>query len=99
LVTTVLQTEPWFQDPKCIELPWRGEHVELVKGRPLTFGLIRWNNLVMPHPPVQRGIKTVEEALKAAGHDIIDFAIPESAEAAHLLVLPSLINRTAELTW
>jgi amidase len=29
----------------------------------------------MPHPPVQRGIRIVEQALKH--HDVIDFAIPE----------------------
>lgn len=86
LITTVLQAEPWFKDPKCVELPWRGEHVELVKGRPLTFGLIKWDDLVMPHPPVQRGIRLVEEALKAAGHEVIEFAIPNSAEAADITV-------------
>lgn len=40
----------------------------------------------MPHPPVQRGIRIIEEALKAAGHEVIEFGIPESAEVANLTV-------------
>ena len=85
-IKAVLQAEPWFKDPKCIELPWREEHVDLVKGRPLNIGLIKWDNLIMPHPPVQRGIRMVEEALRAQGHDVFAFTVPDSHEADHLTV-------------
>jgi Asp-tRNA(Asn)/Glu-tRNA(Gln) amidotransferase A subunit family amidase len=84
---TILQAEPWFSDPKCLEIPWRTEQVALVKDRPLTFGLVKWDHLIMPHPPVQRGIKIVAEALKAQGHEIIDFEIPDPQEADNLTVL------------
>jgi len=40
----------------------------------------------MPHPPVQRGMKMVEEALRAQGHEIIEFEEPDSAEADRLTV-------------
>ena len=88
LVETVLQTEPWFYDPKCIELSWREEHVDVVKGRPLALGIIKWDHLVMPHPPVQRGMRIVEEALRSHGHDVIEFEIPDSNEAESLTVGP-----------
>jgi amidase len=86
LIKTVLQAEPWFKDPKCIELPWRSEHVDMVKGRPLNIGLIKWDHLIMPHPPVQRGIRLVEQALKSQGHDIFNFAVPDPHEADRLIV-------------
>ena len=83
---TVLQAEPWFKDPKCIELPWREEHVESIKSTRLNIGLIKWDQFVMPHPPVQRGIRIVEDALKSQGHDVIEFSIPDSREAHDLSV-------------
>jgi amidase len=88
---TILQAEPWFSDPKCLEMPWRTEQVKLVKDKPLTFGLVKWDHLIMPHPPVQRGIQMVAEALKAQGHEIIDFEIPDPQEADSLTVLPTKV--------
>ena len=40
----------------------------------------------MPHPPVQRGMRMVEEALKSQGHDIFEFEVPDSHLADHLTV-------------
>jgi Asp-tRNA(Asn)/Glu-tRNA(Gln) amidotransferase A subunit family amidase len=87
---TILAAEPWFSDPKCIEVPWRQDRVEKINTRPLTFGIIKWDRLVMPHPPVLRGIKMVQEALKVQGHEIIEFDVPDAAEAESLTVLPLL---------
>lgn len=74
---TVLAAEPWFSDPKCIEIPWRQDRADKIKSRKLTFGIIKWDRLVMPHPPVQRGVKMVQDALKAQGHEIIEFDVPD----------------------
>jgi amidase len=76
-IKTILEAEPWFYDPKVIELPWRESHVDSVKGRPLTLGLLRWDGVVKPQPPVARGLRMVEEALRAAGHELIEFDIPD----------------------
>jgi amidase len=84
----VLSAEPWFADPKVLELPWRVEHVDRVKGRPLTIGIIYWDTLVKPHPPVQRGMKMVEKALKDAGHDVFEWFVPDAKEHDHLSVCP-----------
>jgi amidase len=67
-------------------MPWRAEQVNNVTGRPLRLGLIKWDTIVMPHPPVQRGIRIVEEALKSQGHDVIDFAIPDPRTVNKLTV-------------
>jgi len=42
----------------------------------------------MPHPPIQRGMRMVEEALKAAGHELLDFYLPDTAQADKLTVYP-----------
>jgi amidase len=84
--TAVLQAQPWFHDPKCIEIPWRHEHVDLVKERPLTIGIYKWDHFIMPHPPVQRGMRIVEDALRKAGHELIEWELPDSAHADKLVV-------------
>jgi amidase len=87
-INTILQVEPWFKDPKVIEMPWRTEQVDKVKGRPITVGIIKWDSLVMPHPPVQRGLRMVVEALKSQGHDVIDFDVPDPVWVNSLTVNP-----------
>lgn len=83
---TVLAAEPWLSDPKCLEIPWRQDRADKMKNRPLTFGIIKWDRLIMPHPPVLRGVRMVAEALKTAGHEIIEFDVPDAAEADSLTV-------------
>jgi hypothetical protein len=89
LFKTIVAAEPWFSDPKCIEFPWRQERADKIKNRKLTFGIIKWDGLVMPHPPVQRGVRIVQEALKAQGHEIIEFDVPD-ATTANSLTVPHL---------
>src|SRR5436305_1076789 len=91
---TVLAVDPWFSDPKCIEIPWRQDRVDKIKSRKLTFGLIEWDRVVMPHPPVQRGVKMVRDALKAQGHEIIEFDVPD-VETVNSLTVPSLYPPTS----
>jgi amidase len=83
----VLEAEPWFQDPKVLELPWREGHIQRLHGRKLTLGILKWDTLVMPHPPVQRAIRIAEEVMKKAGHEIIEWTFPDAQEAQRLLVL------------
>jgi amidase len=81
---TIVDAEPWLSDPKCVEIPWR-EDVS-VQGRKLSIGVIKWDTLVMPHPPVQRGVQMVVEALTAQGHDIFEWSVPDPAEHDRLTV-------------
>ena len=46
----------------------------------------RWDGVITPHPPVQRSIRLVEKALRAQGHELIDFDIPNPDEANRLPV-------------
>ncbi|CAK1365780.1 unnamed protein product [Cercospora beticola] len=78
---TVVGTQPWTKDPKCIEIPWR--QVE-IKAKPKIAVL--WDNgLVRPTPPVTRALKEVSEKLKAKGYEVIDWTAEDHPEAVELL--------------
>lgn len=57
--------EPWLYDPAVMAKKW--EPVEVPKKA--TIGVMYWDEVVMPHPPIQRALKTTVEKLKAAGHE------------------------------
>lgn len=79
LFQAVLSQQPWYHDPLVLELPWRDDVEQETRamidqsraGRSkLAFGIMHHNGLVRPHPPVQRGMKIVEQTLKRLGHTV-----------------------------
>lgn len=73
-VKSVLSQKPWFHDPKVIELGWRENAVEEIRhSEKLCFGVMKWDGTYMPHPPIQRGIEMVVDALKKAGHEVVEW--------------------------
>lgn len=90
LLKTIISTEPWLADPKANKIPWRQEDEDAIKAKiqtkKLTFGVIRTDGMVNPHPPVQRAINEAVEALKARGHEVIEWNPPAHAEAFQILV-------------
>lgn len=44
-----------------------------VLSQPLTIGVLLDDGVVRPHPPITRVLKSAVEALRAAGHDIIEW--------------------------
>ena len=66
LICKVLNAaEPWLYDPAVMAKKW--ESVDVPKKA--SIGVMYWDEVVMPHPPVQRALKTTVEKLKAAGHE------------------------------
>ncbi|KAG5806432.1 hypothetical protein H9Q74_007165 [Fusarium xylarioides] len=92
----VLGTEPWMKDPAVIPIPFRTEVMESYqrradeKGnakfgeRPLKMGVLWCDGMVGLHPPVLRGLKVVVEALKKAGHKVIDWKPPSHETATNI---------------
>jgi amidase len=74
ILMNILATQPWLEDPKVIKLPWRAEEEQDIQARAestgLTFGVMRWNGIVKPHPPVQRGVEETVAKLRAQGHEV-----------------------------
>ncbi|EQL34858.1 amidase [Blastomyces gilchristii SLH14081] len=76
---------PWNLDPKIIPMPWRRDVIQ-PKGRKLRFGILGPSDgTITCHPPVERALKTVANALKAAGHDVITWEPIDHKEIVDLL--------------
>lgn len=74
LVKTIIDTEPWFVDPKTPPIPWRPYSVP----EKLVFGFYKTNKVTTPHPPVMRAMELIKEKLIAAGHEVIEWDPPVS---------------------
>ncbi|KAE8354146.1 amidase signature domain-containing protein [Aspergillus coremiiformis] len=78
---TVIDQEPWINDPKCLPIPWRpAEPKHRLKLA------VMWNDgIVTPTPPVARALQETVNRLRQAGHQIIDWAPTGHHEARQLL--------------
>lgn len=88
LVKSLLSQEPWLHDPLVVELPWRD--LPDLSGTPLTFGILKDDGVVKPHPPVSRGMEMVVDAIKSAGHHVIEWSPPSHSEGSSLAVCHSV---------
>lgn len=84
LVKSLLSQEPWLHDPLVLELPWRNEPD--LSGTPLTFGILKDDGVVKPHPPVARTVDMVIDAIKRAGHQVIEWSPPSHTDGIRLVV-------------
>ncbi|SPO07361.1 probable Acetamidase [Cephalotrichum gorgonifer] len=70
----VLQEQPWSYDSKVVPMPWRVGEEDVIKTKiasgSLTLGIYECDGNVLPHPPILRALKTVQEKLSAAGHSV-----------------------------
>ncbi|KAF7347635.1 Amidase domain-containing protein [Mycena venus] len=79
----VLSKEPWQMDPMVIRKRWSEEEYRLIdhgNGEKLCFAIMWDNGVVVPHPPVRRGLEITKKALLAAGHQVIDWKPYKHAE-------------------
>lgn len=94
---SLLSAEPWLNDPIVVPMPWRQDSSESVVDwtgkpkRPLKIGILHNDGVATPHPPIQRGIKMVEDALKRAGHTVFAWKPPSVDNMAlnHILMCTS----------
>lgn len=95
---SVLSTRPWLQDPAVVPIPYRQDVFDDVLsradangrvkagGRPLKLGILWRDGAVEPHPPIRRGMAIVAEAVKKAGHKLVDWNPPAHAIAQKIHV-------------
>jgi len=75
-IQSVLSRKPWLYDPLVNRQAWDEDEYKLVEhggGKQLCFGVIRNDGVIVPHPPVQRGVDMAVKAVVAAGHKVIDW--------------------------
>ncbi|KAI1125900.1 amidase signature domain-containing protein [Nemania abortiva] len=90
LLRADLSTKPWLRDPAVVPIPFRDDVAREYELRanpdgtansavPLKLGVLWTDGAVQPHPPITRGLKIVAEAMRSAGHKIVDWNPPVHA--------------------
>jgi amidase len=80
-MTSILSIEPWTQDPRVVNIPWRStlEKSTLARAeqrgkandkQPLKLGIFWTDGVVKPQPPITRGLHIVAQEVKNAGHKV-----------------------------
>ncbi|KAJ2992004.1 hypothetical protein NUW58_g2320 [Xylaria curta] len=100
LLQADLSCKPWLKDPSVVPIPFREDVLKEYEARanpdgtangtiPLKFGVLWTDGVVQPHPPITRGLNMVVEAIRSAGHKIVDWNPPaqEVGRAIHLAFL------------
>ena len=74
MMKILLDSKPWERDPNVIPLPWRSDVDEEVrasgKDKKRKFGVMQWDGMVMPHPPIQRVLQETVEKLRGEGSKV-----------------------------
>lgn len=82
---SVIDTEPWFKDPKLHPIPWRTINLP----QNLKFAVM-WNDgFVDLTPPVKRALQVTVEKLRSAGHEIVSWDTTGVSKLYSSMVLPS----------
>lgn len=97
IMKSILVQEPWFSDPRVVEIPWRNDiyedFVQATKGgRQLVFGIMRNDGIVQPQPPISRGLDILIEQVKNLGHKVVNWQ-PPSHEETNQLSVSSVLNK------
>lgn len=82
----VIDTQPWNIDARCAPIPWREQLYHEAQSRPLTIGVLFDDNVVRPHPPLARVLRNTVNALRAAGHEILEWNADLHAECVEVMV-------------
>lgn len=67
-----LACKPWDYEPSLINMPWKSTSAVSVPEK-LTIGVMWHDGQVTPHPPVSRALSDTVNALRASGHNVIDW--------------------------
>ncbi|TFK77300.1 general amidase [Pluteus cervinus] len=73
---SVVGQKTWERDPLVTRMPWDEAEYSLAShggGRNLCFAIIWDDGIVVPHPPITRGLEMTKRALLAAGHKVLDW--------------------------
>ena len=86
LTRTIIEAKPWTYDPKCVPIPWKEDIFQEIQSRPLVIGLLLDDGVVKPHPPILRALSELTAALRAKGHEIVEWNPDGHAECIEILV-------------
>jgi Asp-tRNA(Asn)/Glu-tRNA(Gln) amidotransferase A subunit family amidase len=88
---SVVQMRPWTYDYACHPMEWRADiEEEFLEKKSLRVGMLRTDGVVDPSPACKRALEMTEDALRRAGHEIVEIDPPSPYEA--LVLASQLLN-------
>lgn len=85
VMSDVIFDEPWTRDCRCAPIPWRTSVYKETLARKLTIGILVDDGVVRPQPPIERVVRMAAEALKEAGHEIVEWTPDLHPECIELM--------------
>ena len=89
LVKSLLSQEPWLHDPLVHDIPWREDQETLTlnfaQTSKLTFGVMKHDGSVTPHPPVQRAMSITISTIEKLGHKVIQWEPPAHQRSERII--------------
>ena len=85
------QGKPWEHEPFAPPLPWRRE-LAAKPDRPLKIGYFLDDGYCRCQPPMEEAVKKAVKALKAAGHEVVEWKPDLHAEGDRLWLKAVLAN-------
>lgn len=77
IMRVIVSSEPWEIDPYGVPIPWRSSVIQEVSERKLRIGLMEWDDVCLPQPPIRNALRVTAAALTAAGHEVIPWKIDQ----------------------
>ncbi|CEP62635.1 uncharacterized protein LALA0_S06e00210g [Lachancea lanzarotensis] len=74
----VVDCESWRYDPDVVPIPWR--NFDGQQTQKLRFGIMTWDGMVLPHPPILRALEETRKVLIHHGHEVVEWNFPHSEE-------------------
>lgn len=68
----LIDAKPWEYDARTYPIEWKNQFDTLPTSGKYVFGMMKWDGVVQPHPPISRCIESVKRKLIADGHEVVD---------------------------
>ncbi|KAH6892421.1 acetamidase [Thelonectria olida] len=65
--------EPWKIDPRAVPFPWSADKCSIDPTHKLRIGFVVDDGVVKPQPPITRAVEEVVDALRSAGHEVVEW--------------------------
>ncbi|KAG6382122.1 general amidase [Boletus reticuloceps] len=91
----VIKAKPWLRDPLAVRKKWDEAEYQLKdrdNGRKLCFAIMWDDGVCVPHPPITRALKRVQEVLTNAGHNVIAWYPIEHRRLGNLTVCDAVLQ-------
>ncbi|EXJ87338.1 hypothetical protein A1O3_04297 [Capronia epimyces CBS 606.96] len=78
-----IQMKPWEVDYTVHPIPWRQELYDATsESKRLRVGLMTTDGVCRPAPAIARGLELTADALRAAGHEVVEIPVPSFPSTA-----------------